>query len=88
MDVADLIIQVLASDKYIHTHIYSCIYLDRLIYIHKYVYHVGVINRMDVADLIIQVLASDKCSRMELTAVDPSQVFDAESEKKLNLHVI
>eukprot|EP00596_Hydrurales_sp_CCMP1899_P004337 CAMPEP_0119038840 /NCGR_PEP_ID=MMETSP1177-20130426/8005_1 /TAXON_ID=2985 /ORGANISM="Ochromonas sp, Strain CCMP1899" /LENGTH=234 /DNA_ID=CAMNT_0007001941 /DNA_START=164 /DNA_END=868 /DNA_ORIENTATION=- len=48
----------------------------------------GVINRMDVADLIIQVLASDKCSRMELTAVDPSQVFDAESEKKLNLHVI
>jgi hypothetical protein len=55
----------------------------------KYLFYFpGVINRQDVANLIIQVLASDKCSRMELTAVDPSQRFDAEYEKQLNLHII
>jgi len=37
----------------------------------------GVINRADVADLVIQALGSEgKCTRLELTAVDPSQASD------------
>ena len=48
----------------IHTIIFIALTVDLL----------GVINREDVAALVVQALGSTSCTRMELTAIDPSIV--------------
>ena len=46
----------------------------------------GVINREDVAALVVRALGSSTCTRMELTAIDPSQPSDYTYEKNMIAH--
>jgi hypothetical protein len=48
--------------------------------------HIGVINREDVAALVVQALGSTTCTRMELTAIDPSQPSAYNYEKNVKPH--
>jgi hypothetical protein len=48
--------------------------------------HPGVINREDVASLVVQALGSTTCTRMELTAIDPSQPSAYNYEKNVKPH--